>query len=37
MPNTVDWPTIDGTEHVLAGNLDVLGESQPAVAKGGPK
>ena len=33
--NTNDWPPFDGTEHVLAGNLDVLAEGQPATAKGG--
>lgn len=24
--NTVDWPTLDGTEEILAGNLDILNE-----------
>ena len=28
--NTNDWPTFDGSERVLAGNLEVLSESQPA-------
>ena len=32
--NTNDWPVFDGTERVLAGNLDVLAESQPASSKG---
>jgi RND family efflux transporter MFP subunit len=32
--NTVDWPTFDGTELILAGNLEVLDESQPASSKG---
>jgi RND family efflux transporter MFP subunit len=30
--NTNAWPTFDGTERVLAGNLDVLGQGQPATA-----
>jgi HlyD family secretion protein len=29
-PNTNAWPEFDGTERVLAGNLDVLGEGQSA-------
>ena len=33
--NTNDWPPFDGTERVLAGNLDVLAESQSSSAKGG--
>jgi RND family efflux transporter MFP subunit len=34
-PNTVDWPTFDGTERIFAGNLDVLeAEAAAAVAKG---
>ncbi len=32
--NTNVWPTFDGTERVLAGNLDILGESQPAKTEG---
>jgi RND family efflux transporter MFP subunit len=32
--NTNAWPEFDGTERVLAGNLDLLAESQPAPAKG---
>jgi len=34
--NTNDWPTFDGTERVLAGNLDVLAEAQPAAAAKNP-
>ncbi|HZW30737.1 MAG TPA: efflux RND transporter periplasmic adaptor subunit [Isosphaeraceae bacterium] len=34
LANTNDWPTFDGTEQVLVGNLDVLAESQAATAKG---
>ena len=34
--NTNAWPGFDGTERVLAGNLDVLAEDQSAAAKGGP-
>jgi hypothetical protein len=34
--NTVDWPEFDGTERVLAGNLDVLGGAQPAAAATSP-
>ena len=33
--NTNVWPSFDGTERVLAGNLDVLAEAQSASAKGG--
>ncbi len=29
------WPLFDGTENVLAGNLDILAEEQPAAAEGG--
>jgi RND family efflux transporter MFP subunit len=32
--NTYDWPRFDGTERVLAGNLDVLAAGQPAPATG---
>ena len=32
--NTNDWPEFDGTERVLAGNLEVLGEGQPTPASG---
>jgi HlyD family secretion protein len=32
--NTNDWPGFDGTERILAGNLEVLTESQPATAEG---
>jgi RND family efflux transporter MFP subunit len=32
--NTNAWPEFDGTERVLAGNLEVLGEGQPVPAKG---
>jgi len=35
--NTNAWPRFDGTEHVLAGNLDVLAASQPAKAEGNSK
>jgi RND family efflux transporter MFP subunit len=31
--NTNDWPTFDGTERILTGNLDILDESQAASAK----
>lgn len=33
--NTNAWPGLDGTERVLAGNLDVLAEGQPVTAEGG--
>jgi len=33
--DTSSWPLFDGTENVLAGNLDVLAEGQPAAAEGG--
>jgi HlyD family secretion protein len=33
--NTNDWPPFDGSEYVLAGNLDVLAEGQPVAAEGG--
>jgi multidrug efflux pump subunit AcrA (membrane-fusion protein) len=32
--NTNAWPTLDGSERVLVGNLDVLAEEQAATAKG---
>jgi len=32
--NTYEWPTFDGTERVLAGNLDVIAASQKAAAEG---
>jgi RND family efflux transporter MFP subunit len=32
--NTNDWPTFDGTERVLVGNLDVLAADQSAIVKG---
>jgi HlyD family secretion protein len=32
--NTNDWPPFDGSEQVLAGNLDILAESQPVTADG---
>jgi hypothetical protein len=32
--NTNDWPTFDGTEIVLAGNLDVLAAEQPVKTVG---
>lgn len=35
--NTNDWPEFDGTEHVMAGNLDVLAAEQPATATPGPR
>ncbi len=34
LANTVDWPTFDGTEQVLIGNLDVLAGSQANSAQG---
>ena len=33
--DTNSWPLFDGTENVLAGNLDVLAAGQPATAEGG--
>src|SRR5262249_49095300 len=33
--NTNAWPEFDGTERILAGNLDVLGEGQSVTAGGG--
>ena len=37
-PSTNDWPTFDGTERVLAGNLEILKESkQTAPAAGADK
>ena len=33
--NTNAWPPFDGTERVLAGNLDVLAGGQPATPQGG--
>jgi HlyD family secretion protein len=35
--NTNDWPTFDGTERVLAGNLEVLAEAQPATPQQGSR
>jgi HlyD family secretion protein len=35
--NTNDWPVFDGTEHVLAGNLEVLAEAQPVTPPLGPR
>jgi RND family efflux transporter MFP subunit len=32
LANTNDWPTFNGTEQVLVGNLDILGQSQAASA-----
>lgn len=32
--NTNDWPVFDGTERVLAGNIEVLSEGQPLTAQG---
>ena len=33
--NTVDWPTLDGTENILVGNLDILNqEATDSAAKG---
>jgi RND family efflux transporter MFP subunit len=34
LANTNAWPTFDGTERVLVGNLDVLAEEEAATAKG---
>jgi RND family efflux transporter MFP subunit len=31
--NTVDWPTFDGTEQVLVGNLDMIADGQTDSAK----
>ncbi len=33
--DTSAWPLFDGTEEVLAGNLDILAAGQPATAEGG--
>jgi multidrug efflux pump subunit AcrA (membrane-fusion protein) len=33
--NTVDWPTLDGTEGILVGNLDVLNQEVAAAKSGG--
>jgi HlyD family secretion protein len=34
--NTVDWPTLDGTENILVGNLDILNQQTAAAQnKGG--
>jgi RND family efflux transporter MFP subunit len=33
--NTNDWPSFDGTEHVLVGNLDFLGGGQSATTETG--
>ena len=35
--NTNDWPGFDGTERVLAGNLEVLAEAQPVAPQQGPR
>ncbi len=35
--NTNDWPEFDGTERVLAGNLDVLAAGQPVTAEPGKR
>jgi multidrug resistance efflux pump len=35
--NTNDWPEFDGTERVLAGNLDILAQAQPVTAEGGQR
>ena len=35
--NTNDWPPFDGTERVMAGNLDVLAAEQPVTADRGPR
>jgi HlyD family secretion protein len=32
--NTNDWPDFDGTEQVLAGNLDLVADSQPVSGSG---
>jgi hypothetical protein len=32
--NTNAWPSFDGTERVYVGNLEILGEGQPAAAEG---
>jgi RND family efflux transporter MFP subunit len=33
--NTNAWPTLDGSERVMAGNLEILGEEQPTTADAG--
>jgi multidrug resistance efflux pump len=33
--NTVDWPTLDGTENILVGNLDILNQQQADSSRGG--
>jgi HlyD family secretion protein len=33
--DTSAWPLFDGTEEVMAGNLDILAAGQPATAEGG--
>jgi multidrug efflux pump subunit AcrA (membrane-fusion protein) len=35
--NTNDWPPVDGTERIFAGNLDVLAASQPASQPAAPQ
>jgi multidrug efflux pump subunit AcrA (membrane-fusion protein) len=35
--NTNAWPTFDGTEQVLAGNIDVLDAGQPAAVTSGQR
>jgi multidrug resistance efflux pump len=35
--NTVDWPTLDGTENILVGNLDILNAQFNASRKDQPK
>ncbi len=37
LSDTNAWPLLDGTEEVLAGNLDILAEGQQATAEGGKK
>ncbi len=35
--NTNDWPAFDGTEQVMAGNLEVLAAEQPITARPAPR
>ena len=37
LSDTNAWPLLDGTEEVLAGNLDILAAGQQATAEGGKK
>ncbi len=35
--NTNNWPEFDGTERVLAGNLEIIAQGQPVTAKQAPQ